>query len=95
MKNILKEKNYLIFSFFIVSILSWFGELGYSYIIQRKITIPGVLYGPWCPIYGTAFILLFVLLKREKSILKKIIKIFLVVLIVEYLSSFICEYFFK
>lgn len=94
-KKIFDNKEYLIFSFFIISIISWFGELEYGYLIKHRASFPGVLYGPWCPIYGTAFIFLYIFTKNEKNKFYQIISIFITVILVEYFSSFVCEILFK
>ncbi|MBR4618546.1 MAG: putative ABC transporter permease [Bacilli bacterium] len=99
MKNILKyikeNKHYLIFSFFVVSIMCWFGEMGYAYVIKNKSIFPGVLHGPWCPIYGSAFLVLIICHNEKESKLKTLLKIFVTVVVVEYLASYICEIVFK
>ena len=94
--NYVKDnKSYLLFSFFVVSIISWFGEMGYAYVIKNKSIFPGVLHGPWCPIYGSAFLILLICHNEGESKFVTFIKIFITVIVVEYIASYICEIVFK
>jgi uncharacterized membrane protein len=89
MKYIKNNYNYLLFSFFLVSIFCWFLEIGYSLIIRNKFVLPGAWYGPYCPIYGFTFLLLLVVFKKEDNIIYNILKIAITVTVMEYFISFI------
>ncbi len=91
MKYLKKNYNYLIFSFFLISIICWILEIGYSLVIRNKFVLPGAWYGPYCPIYGLTFLLLLAIFKKEDNILINIIKIALTVTIMEYIISFISD----
>ena len=91
MKSNKKEFNYLLFSFFLVSILFWFIEIGYSLIFRSKFVLPGAWYGPYCPIYGLAFVLILLVFKKNDNIILNILKIFITVTITEYILSFISD----
>lgn len=90
-KYVKKNFTYMLFSFFLVSIIAWFLEMVYSYIFRSKFILPGVLYGPWCPIYGVTFlILMFIIDKKDKKI-HNVFKIFVIAIIIEYLASIISD----
>ena len=90
-KYLKKNFTYMLFSFFFVSIVAWLLEMLYSYIFRSKFILPGVLYGPWCPIYGFTFlVLMFITDKKDKSI-HNVFKIFIVSIIIEYLASLISD----
>lgn len=91
MKYIKDNYNYLLFSFFLVSILFWFVEMGYSLIFRNQFVLPGAWYGPYCPIYGLTFVLLLMVFNKNGNIILNIIKIALTVSIMEYVISFISE----
>ena len=86
-----KNYNYLIFTFFFLSILFWVLEIIYSLIIRNKFVIPGAWYGPWCPIYGTTFLLILAVFRKEDHVLLNFLKIFVTVTISEYIVSFVSE----
>ena len=91
MKYIKNNYNYLLFSFFLVSIIFWFIEILYSLIFRNSFILPGAWYGPYCPIYGLTFILLLMVFNKNGNIILNIIKIALTVSIMEYVVSFISE----
>lgn len=76
-KSSQERKNEKQFSFFemvyifaLCSIIGYFVEIGYVYLAVGKIVSRGMLYGPYCPIYGFGGIILYMLfynLKREKQ----------------------------
>lgn len=87
--------NYLLFSFFLLSILAWFAEIAFSLIDRNKFVLPGAWYGPYCPIYGLTFLLLLtVFVKKDKTIFN-VMKIAIIVTITEYVISFISDIFFN
>lgn len=83
--------QYLLFCFFISSILAWVLEMFYSIIFRKKFVTPGVLYGPWCPIYGVTFIFLLLLINKKEKRIQNFFKIFIMAVIIEYFSSYISD----
>lgn len=88
-KFICRYWKYIIFSFFVISIGAWFLEILYSLVVREKFVLPGTLSGPWCPIYGTTFLILLFFVESKDSRIYNFVKIFVIASIVEYLSSFI------
>ena len=86
-----KNYNYLLFSFFLVSIVFWFIEIIYSLIFRNTFVLPGAWYGPYCPIYGLTFVSLLFIFKKNGSFILNTIKIALTVTVMEYVISFISE----
>lgn len=91
MKYIKYNYKYMLFTFFLISIFAWGLELSYSCIINNKFRLPGVLFGPWCPIYGFTALMLMLLVNEKDKMVHNFFKIFAVAMIVEYISSFISE----
>ena len=89
MKYVKENYNYYLFSFFLISVMFWILEMVYSLILRNKFVLPGVWYGPYCPIYGFTFSLLLVIFRKDKNIIINIIKIAITVILVEYIISFI------
>ena len=89
MKFIKRNYNYLLFSFFFMSILAWFLEMGYSLVVRGKFVLPGAWYGPYCPIYGLTFILLLAVFRKKDNIIFNILKVAITVTAMEYVISFI------
>ncbi len=83
--------QYIIFSFFCVSISAWFLEILYSLILRHRFVLPGTLLGPWCPVYGTAFLALLFFLHPKDHKIYNFMKTFVIVMIVEYLASFLSD----
>ncbi len=94
MKYIKENFNYLLFSFFLISIFFWFVEIGYSLIIRHKLVFPGAWYGPYCPIYGFTFFIIYLVFRKEDHILINIIRIAITVTVMEYIISFISDTFY-
>lgn len=88
-KFVFRYWRYIIFSFFISSIGSWFLEILYSLVIRKKFVLPGTLLGPWCPVYGTTFLFLLLLIDKKDKHLYNFLKIMLIATIIEYTASFI------
>ena len=63
----LTEKQKVIVYFFIYSFLGWIIEIIYCLVTTGTFTKRGFLYGPLCPIYGVAAILMIGLLKKLKT----------------------------
>lgn len=89
LKFVKRYFDYIIFSFFFISISAWFLEIIYSLVVRSKFVLPGCISGPWCPIYGVCFLVLLLLVNNKDNRIKNIIKIFLIVTIIEYISSYI------
>ncbi len=89
MKYLKRNYNYLIFSFFLISIACWFLEMGYSLVVRSKLVLPGAWYGPYCPIYGLTFLLLLAVFRKKDNVFLNIIKIAITVTVMEYIISFI------
>ena len=89
LKFIKKYKDYLVFSFFSLSIMCWLLEMLYSVIFRFKFVLPGAWFGPYCPIYGLSFVLLLLFINKKNSFVLNFVKIFLLVSIVEYIISYI------
>ena len=86
-----KSFNYLLFCFFLVSIIFWFIEICYSLILRNQFVLPGAWYGPYCPIYGLAFVLILLVFKKKGNVILNILKIAITVTVMEYVISFISE----
>lgn len=86
--------HYLLFLFFLASMLGWVGEIIYRFFMVQRIVNPGTLSGPWCPIYGTAIVFIYLFTKKKDSLLKNFIKMVGISTVVEYISAFISEEFF-
>ena len=91
MEYIKKDYKFLLFSFFLVSILFWFVEILYSLIFRGVFVLPGAWYGPYCPIYGLAFVLLLLVFKKNGNFILNILKIAFIVTVTEYIISLISD----
>ncbi len=84
--------SYWFLVFFIFSILGYFSEIIYCYIMDGKIVNRGFLYGPYCPIYGVGAVFILFLLK---DYLRDPIVLFVFSMIIcsaiEYIASYIME----
>lgn len=89
-KQNLEKIKFYFFVFIIMSICGWIMELIYSSITLHRLNIPGFLYGPWCPIYGTGAVIIMALCD-DKNMFKKIGKIFVLTTILEYIVSVLLE----
>ncbi|MEG1001769.1 putative ABC transporter permease [Clostridium sp.] len=82
----------LIIFFTIYSFLGWVCETIYCFIIDKKFTYRGFLYGPVCPIYGYGALIVTACLNRFKG---NIVFVFLggmiLASVLEYFTSFILE----
>ncbi|NLK94654.1 MAG: putative ABC transporter permease [Clostridiales bacterium] len=87
----------LMFYLIIYSFLGWCVEVAYAYKNERKFVNRGFLQGPLCPIYGCGCITLISVLYSFKTY--NIFTLFIIATIVtsliEYLTSYIIEKFFK
>lgn len=60
----------MIYIFAICSIIGYFVEVGYVFLVVGRLVNRGILYGPYCPIYGFGGVILYLLfynLKRDKK----------------------------
>lgn len=89
-KENLEKIEYYFLVFIIASIFGWIMELVYSSITLHRLNIPGLLYGPWCPIYGTGTVFI-IALCDDKNTFKKIGKIFVLTTVLEYIVSVLLE----
>lgn len=89
-KENLEKIEFYFFVFIVMSICGWIMELIYSSITLHRLNIPGFLYGPWCPIYGTGAVII-MLFCDDKNIIKKIGKIFILTTVLEYIVSALLE----
>ena len=96
------KKYYLIFMMY--AIIGWIYEVFLEVVVYKwGFTNRGVLFGPYCPVYGVGallFIFMIYPLIKDKKIVKKIILIpvifllcMLVATTVELITSYICELF--
>ena len=59
----------MIYIFSICSVIGYFVEIGYVFLAVGRLVNRGLLYGPYCPIYGFGGVILYLLfynLKRDK-----------------------------
>ena len=89
-KENLDKIEFYFFVFIIMSICGWVMELIYSSITLHRLNIPGFLYGPWCPIYGTGAVIIMALCD-DKNTLEKMSKIFVLTTVLEYIVSVLLE----
>ena len=90
-KKFKKEHSYLFFSFFIVSFICWVLELLYSLVFRDAFVLPGVMLGPYLPIYGSTFVLLELCLRKKDNIMNNFLKTGIIAAIMEYVVSFISD----
>lgn len=87
-KELTKFQSY-VFYFFIFSFGGWLLETVYSYFVLGHFANRGFFYGPICPIYGCAGIMLLTFLgKRKSNPLKFLISSIAVFTIFEYAISY-------
>lgn len=87
---------YIIMIFFIYSIVGWFMESTIASIDTKKIQNRGMLFGPWCPIYGIGAVSITIF---DKIIHLNYIYVFLICAIgasiIEYFIGYVLEKIFK
>ena len=82
--------------FLIYSFLGWVIEVASCSKIQKKFVDRGFLIGPYCPIYGTAALIIILLLKKYENDLAVLFVMSIVVCsVIEYVTSYIMEKLFK
>lgn len=86
----------LLFYYVIYSFFGWCVEVAYAYKGQRKFVNRGFLHGPLCPIYGACILSIIILLSNFKgNLLELLIIATLFTSLIEYLTGFLLEKFFK
>ncbi len=85
--------NIDLFIYFIIySVLGWFGEVGYCYLLTKKFTNRGFYYSPIVPLYGFGALLVYLLLSpfKDNIIIFFILSIF-VTSTLEYFTALLME----
>ncbi len=78
--------------FFLFSILGYFSEIIYCFIVTKKIVNRGMLHGPYCPIYGAgALCVIFFLRDYYSDPIALFIFGLLICSAIEYATSFVLE----
>ena len=93
----MKEVLFYFALFFIYSFIGWLIEMFcVNVILKQKFANRGFLIGPYCPIYGSASLIMIFLLSRYKEdILVLFFMSIIICSITEYLTSYIMEKIFK
>lgn len=82
--------------FVIYSIMGWLFEVVVMFFHTKQFNNRGFLIGPYCPIYGTAALLMILFLKKyENDLLVLFIMSILICSITEYVTSYLLEKMFK
>ncbi len=86
----------IFFSFFLFSILGWMLEVSYRSVHEKRFVNPGLLRGPYLPLYGTGALILLVAvsLLQGSHVLTKALAYFVLTTGLELGSGFIARYFF-
>ena len=86
----------LISIFFLFCFIGWIWEVLLHFVQSHNWVNRGTLYGPWLPIYGCGGVLFVVLLDGNKqSVIKTFFKVVVIAGILEFVSSWILDYFFN
>lgn len=85
----------ILFYFIVYSFLGWCLESVYKTIIFKKFTNSGFLYGPFCPMYGIAAVLMIELGKVSNNVIIIFILSFILFSVWEYIVAVILEKLFK
>ncbi len=94
-------KKYFLY-FLMYSMIGWLSEILLVLIKRHEYSNRGVLFGPYCPVYGVGAILFIILiyhLIKDKSLKRKILMIPVVFIlsaiiatIIELIASYLCEF---
>jgi len=86
----------ILFSFIFFSILGWMLEVTYRSLRDRQLISPGLLKGPYLPLYGTGALLLMVAgdLLSGSNVLTKVFVYFVLTTGLELASGFVAHHFF-
>ena len=60
----------MVYIFIFCAIIGWLVEVGYVYLINGKIVSRGMTYGPYCSIYGSGALILYLMfhnIERNKK----------------------------
>lgn len=91
----MEKKTYiekLLIYFFIFAFIGWTLETIYGFAILGHFTKRGFLYGPICPIYGYAAIIMIIFINKYKSSYCKIfINSIIIFSLFEYIAGYILE----
>ena len=80
--------------FFVFCFVGWLWEVAYHIVSDHEFVNRGFMYGPWLPIYGVGGAgIIFILGRYKKNKLKLFILTMLLCGIMEYLTSFVLEFF--
>jgi uncharacterized protein len=87
----------ILFSFSFFSILGWVLEVCYRSVRDKRLVNPGLLAGPYLPLYGAGALALMVAVPRLQSFpfAVKLLVYFFITTALELGSGFIARYFFK
>ena len=58
---------------------------------MNKLVVPGVMYGPYLPIYGSSYVILLLFTNMKDKLSVNAIKTFIIVSVMEYTSSVISD----
>lgn len=87
---------YYFFIFILYSILGWCIEMISCYLYTKKLVNRGFLIGPYCPIYGTAALLMILFLsKYQDDLFALFIMSAFISSVLEYITSYLMEKIFK
>lgn len=82
----------LFFYFILYSFLGFLLETVYRSIVTKGLVYPGLLYGPYCPIYGFGtFFLLVLLVPIKDNLLIFLPAAFLIISLLEYVTGYLLE----
>lgn len=82
----------LFFYFFFYSFLGFLLETVYRSIVTKSLVYPGLLFGPYCPIYGVGtFFLLILLLPIKDNLLIFLPAAFIIISLLEYITGYLME----
>lgn len=82
--------NYMMFLFVTGSVAGWCLEVCFRSYYDGSIKIPGFLIGPYCPIYGTALLIITYFCKHRYTLIA-FLKIFVLTSLLEYIVSLVIE----
>lgn len=86
----------LVLSFFIYAVMGWLWETVYCSAKAGHFVFRGVLYGPYCPIYGFGVILvLYFIMPLKRSIVELFIFSVITVTVLEYTTAYMLEIIFR
>lgn len=95
--SLITNVSNILFSFTFWSILGWTLKVVYRSIRERRPLNPGLLKGPYLPLYGTAALILIgcIHLIHKHNIFIKFLSYFLITTGLELIAGFNAQYFFN